>query len=133
MFLPPVLNLLFTLLIIIGWILNILSKIWNSSQYLRFSVKAIVLVNIAFCLEAIRTISIMEGTLAYGKGEESVCLELQQKVKLFRNQRNAYITGFNVFLSLIFYRLFVTMSQMHSWRNDLKEIVREEKQLKKDK
>ena len=64
-------------------------------------------------------------------GADSVCFDLKQKVKLYRNQRNAYMTGFNVFLSLIFYRLFVTMSNVYTWRNDLKERALEEMEVKK--
>jgi hypothetical protein len=52
-------------------------------------------------------------------------------MKLFRNQRNAYISGFNVFLTIVFYRLFVSMKQMHEWREDLKELEKEKKEMKK--
>ena len=77
-----------------------------------------------------RTINQVESANIY-KEDNNLFMDMQRKIKLFRNQRNAYISGFNVFLSLVLYRLFVTMRMMWMWREDLKEKEGLEKEKKK--
>lgn len=50
------------------------------------------------------------------------CRELELSNRLLRNQRNAYISGFSIFLSLVFVRLYVSMKQIHEWRNEIKDL-----------
>ena len=103
-----------------GWIIGGLSKIWTSSHYAQYTVKLLLAINILAFLDSIRTINSVESKLDYA-GLDNICREFELKVRLFANQRNAYISGFNVFLSMVFFRLFVTMKQMHQWRQELKE------------
>jgi hypothetical protein len=84
------------------------------SDYYQYTVKLLVVINVLAFLESIRSINNAEEKL--DEGSESLCQDLVLRVSLFRNERNAYISGFNVFLTLVFYRLFVTMKQMHEWR-----------------
>jgi hypothetical protein len=105
---------------LLGMIIGTLSKIWTSSQYVRYTMHFLFLINILAFAEAIRTITQVESKLD-GHLLGGPCRDLELKVKLFVNQRNSYISGFNVFLSLVFYRLFVTMKQVHEWRKNLKE------------
>lgn len=79
----------------------------------------LLVVNILAFVEAIRIITNVESRLDVGT-ISGPCRDLELKSKLFVNQRNSYIAGFNVFLSLVFYRLYVTMKQVHEWRNDIK-------------
>ena len=61
------------------------------------------------------------------------CRETELNNRLLRNQRNAYISGFNIFLSLVFVRLYITMKQMYEWRNELKDLKEAKEETKKNK
>jgi hypothetical protein len=99
----------------------ILSKIWTSSQYVRFIIQLLVFINVLAFLEAMRVISQVETKLELHGGLGGPCRDVELKMKLFANQRNSYIAGFNVFLSLVIFRLYVTMKQIHEWRREMKD------------
>ncbi len=103
-----------------------MSKLWSKSTYVRYTATLMFAINVMAFVESIRTISSVEEKLEY-KGLESTCREWELKVRLFSNQRNAYISGFSVFLSIVFHRLFITMKQMHEWREELKDLKSQKK------
>ena len=52
---------------------------------------------------------------------------LVHKMRLFLNERNAYITGFSLFLAIVLFRLLQMMSQIHGFRKQLKKYEAAEK------
>ena len=85
-----------------------------------------MLLNTLVFADAIRLIFIVNDDLNRGKGDDNLAIDLQQKVKLFHSERNAYITGFNVFLTMISYRLFDTMREIYEVKEGNSDLYKKE-------
>lgn len=95
-------------------------KKWNSLFKSRFlqglknqaGIYFIVLLAILvlFCLDAIREMRKYSNPQGDRDGHAHLDLEMQESMRLFRAQRNFYISGFSLFLSLVIRRLVMLIS-----------------------
>jgi len=86
----------------------------DNQRVKQFFIVCLVVISLLF-LDAMRTINHLDEEQDKGdrKGPH---LEFAIKLRLFRNQRNAYITGFSLFLMLVIYRVTAILAQLHRER-----------------
>ncbi|XP_045470300.1 B-cell receptor-associated protein 31 [Harmonia axyridis] len=65
---------------------------------------------VLFCLDAIREMRKYSNPQGDRDGHAHLDLEMQESMRLFRAQRNFYISGFSLFLSLVIRRLVMLIS-----------------------
>ncbi|XP_012528935.1 B-cell receptor-associated protein 31 [Monomorium pharaonis] len=84
----------------------------NNQASIYFVVLLGVLV--LFLLDAIREMRKYSGSLDHTDHHHQLNLEMQENMRLFRAQRNFYISGFALFLSLVIRRLVILISTQAS-------------------
>eukprot|EP01116_Phalansterium_solitarium_P017521 TRINITY_DN4338_c0_g1_i1.p1 TRINITY_DN4338_c0_g1~~TRINITY_DN4338_c0_g1_i1.p1 ORF type:complete len:152 (-),score=24.12 TRINITY_DN4338_c0_g1_i1:253-708(-) len=98
-----------------GFIVNIFETAWSRSPKLRAFVQMIACATAIMFLDSMRSIYMLDEKL--DKGSTGATAELMMKLRLFHSQRNAYITGFSLFLMLVLYRFQDLISQLHQARS----------------
>ncbi|TGZ45672.1 B-cell receptor-associated protein 31-like [Temnothorax longispinosus] len=84
----------------------------NNQASIYFVVLLGVLV--LFLLDAIREMRKYSGSMDHADHHHQLNLEMQENMRLFRAQRNFYISGFALFLSLVIRRLVILISTQAS-------------------
>jgi len=103
-----------------AFILKCLGAVWDVSMYTRTLLVTWFGFNVLLFAESLRKINFVENMDP--KSMEQKMMNLNQ---LFRNQRNAYLTGSALFLMLVVYRLYKMQSQILVLRQG-KDIAQEE-------
>jgi len=93
-----------------------LFKFLDSSKHVMLGVKITLALMSLLFLDALRTINHLD--------EESNVKhhQLHVQLRLFRNQRNAYMSGFALFLMFVAWRLQHITMRFHETRADLKKL-----------
>lgn len=58
--------------------------------------------------------------------------DLMTQVQRFRNQRNAYLTGFSLFLTGVIWRMMFLISQLYEYREECKKYRKNDALKKKE-
>jgi len=117
-----------------GVIVNTLSFLANIKA-INMAAKVLGVISLFLWLDAMRTIFFLREHIGahheQGLGHDSVC---QEKLRLARNERNSYITGFAFFGMLVIWRLHATLVFLHENRLKAKkyEELMKEKELQDD-
>nr|CAH7714679.1 unnamed protein product [Callosobruchus chinensis]CAH7766378.1 unnamed protein product [Callosobruchus chinensis] len=77
----------------------------------QFYFLILLVILVLFLLDAIREMRKYSHTEADEQGHAHLDREMQGSMRLFRAQRNFYISGFSLFLSLVIRRLVILISQ----------------------
>eukprot|EP01012_Entosiphon_sulcatum_P050887 TRINITY_DN69844_c0_g1_i1.p1 TRINITY_DN69844_c0_g1~~TRINITY_DN69844_c0_g1_i1.p1 ORF type:complete len:156 (+),score=28.46 TRINITY_DN69844_c0_g1_i1:44-511(+) len=103
-----------------GFILRSYRAIWHSSAYLRHMLVTLVVGQAVLFLDAMRTLNHLDDRKVPGDGAMHRLLDQN---RLLRNQRNAYVTGFGVFMVLVCWRLLQLMDQLFVSREEAKRLA----------
>eukprot|EP01059_Diplonema_ambulator_P031847 TRINITY_DN598_c0_g1_i1.p1 TRINITY_DN598_c0_g1~~TRINITY_DN598_c0_g1_i1.p1 ORF type:complete len:158 (+),score=42.54 TRINITY_DN598_c0_g1_i1:68-475(+) len=102
-----------------GVVLDGIRKVWKMYPNIRTASAVIMFLNIWYFWSAMQFIY---SDAAYNTENKEV------RLKLFREERNAYLTGFGIFNFLVLYRLLDLHTQLH----DAREAQKREQTVKKD-
>jgi hypothetical protein len=110
-----------------GWVVKGTQLIQtpNAKKFQLFLLATIT----ALFFDSLRSINYIEKQHAAEAGRTAAHDQLIDKMRLFRNQRNAYITGFCLLLTFVLYRVQAMIIHLHSSRSELKLVRKELKEL----
>eukprot|EP01001_Neometanema_parovale_P000621 NODE_10691_length_580_cov_72.824945_g10414_i0.p1 GENE.NODE_10691_length_580_cov_72.824945_g10414_i0~~NODE_10691_length_580_cov_72.824945_g10414_i0.p1 ORF type:complete len:137 (+),score=13.99 NODE_10691_length_580_cov_72.824945_g10414_i0:63-473(+) len=103
-----------------GLVLKLFTAVWRSHGAVRVTLRAVWLVQLFCFLDCIRSMS-WDTTETTPTG---IGYWLERNSQL-RKERNAYITGFGLMLSLVGWRLIMMMDQLHTQRDIVKASKKE--------
>jgi len=99
-----------------GFIIRGYKMLW-ANEHVKLFFKVVTGLNAILWLDAMRRIFQLEERHEKFVGSVG---DGDVKMHLFANQRNAWISGFSLFLIIVIYRLLVLMEQLHDSRRQLK-------------
>ena len=101
------------------WLVSICQKL-SASTRVRTTEAVLLVITLFLFLDSLRTINRID---QHAHAPGSVHSEMLEKVSLFRNQRNAYLTGFILFFGVVLYRLQEITVQLYELRKAHKERI----------
>lgn len=85
--------------------MKFISALWNQPQIRRVLIGCLIIVTVLF-IDTIRTL------YSITHKPDDVAVSQTMLISLFRQQRNAYLTGFTLFLLLILYRIQALLQEL---------------------
>ena len=101
-----------------GRIVTGLQSLWRSSYKIRTFTRVVMFVIALMFMDALR--SAYTFAEQHHEGNQMAHNDLMLQIQRFRNQRNAYITGFSLFLGGVIWRLMVLIAQLYECRETVK-------------
>lgn len=106
-----------------GFIVKGYKQLWARSAYVRGGCITIFALQLLAFGDAMRSLNHLEEHEYTGHLGDVINYN-----KMLRNQRNAYITGFGMFMGFVCFRLLNLMTQLYEQRQINKEHIKEEKE-----
>jgi len=100
----------------VRYLVVVLCRKLSSSPRARITQQVLLGITLLLFLDAMRTINMIAENHEVGEKRET-----HEKMSLFVNQRNAFITGFILFLAVVIYRLQHITVDLYELRKERKE------------
>jgi len=95
-----------------GFVLRLFDLVATNTKA-QMTMKIVFFLTAVLFLDALRTINHLDDVKVHTGEHASAMFDMQTKLRLFRNQRNAYITFFALFLLLVIHRFEALHRKFH--------------------
>lgn len=106
-----------------GKIVHSFQNVWKGSYQMRTLSRVIMFIIFLLFVDAMRSSYVY--TEKHEEGATMAHNDLMIQIQRFRSQRNAYITGFSLFLGGVIWRLLFLIAQLYEAREECKQNLKE--------
>ena len=103
-----------------GFIVGGLTNLWNRNQIVRAISYLVLTLDFFYSYQTFSHLYFRRGPDGRPHGFQGAWNECERRFHTCRDQRNAYITGFSIFVFLIMQRLLVIQGQLFEARKEVK-------------
>jgi len=112
-------------------VLSALAKFWNQPT-INIVIKTLFAVLVLLFLDALRTINNLQHDLGHKHATADLHSNCENKLRLFREQRNSYMVGFSLFLFLMIYRFKESLLEQQAIEKKGKAVISQSDNAQKE-